>query len=324
MTKLLVAIQPELLDKESRDKILKHSSDYEPVFEHKRELIIEQLAEVEISIGEVPRDLLAKAPKLKWHQQLGTGTEWLSDYPEAVRHPFILTNSSDDYGVVLAEHVMALILVFARQLTKHFDDQRKGVWVPDNPKLNDPDRFELRGKTLLLVGVGSIGKEIAKRAHAFGLRIVGLRSNPDKKEDHVEKMYAVDDLHIALAEADLVVNSLPITQSTIKLFDQRAFSEMKNSAYFFNIGRGATVDEKAMIKALRENQIAGAGLDVFETEPLPEESPLWKLPNVIITPHGGGNHINRYSSWIDTALDNLERYVNDRPLRNLVDKQRGY
>ena len=280
------------------------------------------LDDVEVAIGKIPRDLLGRAPNLLWHQQLGTGTEWLAQHPDAVKHPFILTHCSDDYGVVLAEHVMALILAVARQLPGHFAAQRVRKW--GNPPFSDPRKFELRGKTLLLLGVGSIGREIARRASGFSMRICGLRSNPSREAQPIEKMYGPEELHEALAEADLVVNTLPLTERTRGLLDREAIGHMKPGACFFNIGRGQTVDEAALIDALKEGKLAGAGLDVFAEEPLPQDSPLWTLPNVIITPHDGGNHANRYDSWIEIALDNLQRFATGRPLRNVVDKSRGY
>jgi phosphoglycerate dehydrogenase-like enzyme len=322
MSVLLVSLSPEVLTLARREALECLSGGRELILTEDREQIETVLDQVEIIIGAVPRDLLAKAPRLQWYQQMGTGTEWLLKHPEAIEHPFILTNCSDDYGVVLAEHMMALMLAMARQLPEEFALQQKRVW--GKHPFSDPKRFELRGKTLLLAGVGSIGKTIARMASGFQMKVIGLRRDPGKEVEGIEQLFSPDTLLEVLPEADLIINSLPHTKETEQFFDTRAFDAMKPSACFFNVGRSITVDENAMIKALQENRIAGAGLDVFEEEPLPPESPLWQLPNVIITPHSAGNHSRRYESWVETVFDNLERFIKDQPLRNRVDKQRGY
>ena len=319
---LLISLDSDHLTPDRLKELDRLSGDSELLVTTNREKIVSVLDRIEVAIGQFPKDLLPKAHKLQWYQQMGTGTEWLLDQPEAIAHPFILTNCSDDYGTVLAEHMMALILACARQLPQEFEAQRQGVW--GKHPFSDPKRFELRGKTILLVGGGSIGKAIARMASGFQLRVIGLRSDPSKPIDGVEKIYGPNDLLEVLPEADLIVNSLPHTSKTIKFFDAAAFDAMKPTACFFNVGRGITVDEEALIKALQENRIAGAGLDVFETEPLPKDSPLWNLPNAIITPHSAGNHNRRYESWVETAFDNLDRYFSGKPLRNIVNKQQGY
>jgi len=322
MSILLVSIPDEFLTDNRRELLKRLSGDHEVLITQDRSKMESVLDRIEIALGDVPRDLVTKAPNLHWYQQFGTGTEWLWKHPDAVDRPFILTNCSDDYGVVLAEHIMALILACARQLTVHFEAQQRNAW--ERADFNDQRRFELSDKTLLLLGVGSIGKAVAQRAKGFDMRIIGFRSDPSKTVEGIETMYGMDQLHEALSTADLVVNSLPQTPGTLKLIDAAAIDAMKPSAYFFNIGRGTTVDENALVAALRDKRIAGAGLDVTEIEPLDESSPLWDLPNVIITPHEGGNHGNRMESWVRTIFDNLQRFSEGRELRNLVDKSRSY
>ncbi|MEX0332210.1 MAG: D-2-hydroxyacid dehydrogenase [Puniceicoccaceae bacterium] len=319
---LLVSLEEKHLTAERREILQTCSVTREVVFANTREEILPFLDRIEVALGKFPRDVLGMAPNLVWFQQLGTGTEWLSNHPEAIEHPFMLTNCSDDYGVVLAEHVMALILAVARQLPEHFAAQQRREW--GDPPFSDPRKFELRGKNLLLVGVGSIGMEIARRASGFAMHISGLRSAPATAEAPFERMYGSDQLPEALSNADLVVNSLPLTPSTRGFFDRQAIGHMKPGACFFNIGRGQTVDEAALIEALQSGRLAGAGLDVFAEEPLPSDSPLWGLSNVIITPHDGGNHDKRYESWVETVFDNLQRFSTGEPLRNVVDKRSGY
>lgn len=319
---LLVSIQKDHLTAERLQQLDSLRGNRELMINPQKEALAKVLDQVEIAIGSVAPESIVAASNLKWYQQMGTGTDWLIRHPEAKDQPFILTNCSDDYGVVLAEHVMALMLAAARQLPEQFDSQKRGKW--EQAPFSASNRFELRGKTLLLLGVGSIGKNIAQRAKAFDMRITGFRSNPSRNVEGIDRIYGKDELHTAIADADLIANSLPITDATRRLIDAAAIARMKPTAWFFNIGRGTTVDEGALVDALKNNRIAGAGLDVFEEEPLPESSPLWQLPNVIITPHDGGNHNRRYASWVETCFDNLERYIAGESLRNIVDKHAGY
>lgn len=322
MSKVLISIDQDHLNEQRVEQIKELAGDLEVLSTMDKPSMEAVIDEVEVAVGAVPVDLIARAPNLKWFQQLGTGTEWLMRFPETRNKAFILTNCSDDYGVVLAEHVMALMLAAARQLPQQFDSQQRAKWEP--APFSAPDRFELRGKTLLLLGVGSIGRNIARRAEAFDLRITGFRTNPTRLVEGIDRIYGPDELHTAIAEADLIANTLPITGQTRNLVNAAAIKQMKPTAWFFNIGRGSTVDQQALVDALQDKRIAGAGLDVFETEPLPESSPLWQMPNVIITPHDGGNHNRRYASWVDTCFDNIERYFTGKSLRNLVDKHAGY
>ncbi|MEM9159728.1 MAG: D-2-hydroxyacid dehydrogenase, partial [Verrucomicrobiota bacterium] len=278
--------------------------------------------EVEIAVGGVPHDYLSACPNLVWYQQFGSGVDWLRDHPKAIAHPFVLTNCSDNHCHVLADHAFALILSFSREIPRFSQLQTKGRW--DRPLDYTSGRFELRGKTMLVVGLGSIGLEIVKRARAFGLRLIGLRGNPEKAVRDVENIFCSSELDTAVSEADLIVNTLPHTKETHHLFDNSAFAAAKKGAYFFNVGRGGTVDEAALINALSNGQLAGAGLDVFEVEPLPESSPLWQMKNVLITPHTGGSHDRLHDNWFEVIFDNLERRRQNRELRNVVDKSKGY
>ena len=182
----------------------------------------------------------------------------------------------------------------------------------------------LRGTTALVVGAGSIGTETGRLLRSAGLRVRGV-ARTARPADHVfESIAGPDALQEELALADHVVNVLPITPATRGMFDAAAFAAMKPTAVFVNIGRGATVDEAALIGALRDGVIAGAALDVFEVEPLPAESPLWRLPNVLVSPHRAGDHDGWESDVVALFVDNLRRFVADEPLRNVVDIDLGY
>ncbi len=275
-----------------------------------------------VYIGVAVPEFVSQARGLKWMQQLSTGTEWLRNHKEAAAAPFILTNISDNHHRALAEHVMAWILSFARQLPRAYRFQAHAAW--DDAIECNPALFELRQKTLLVLGFGSIGSDIAKLAAVFDMEILAMRKRASDAVPPVKQFFDRTNWHRALSCADLIVNALPLTKDTERLIDATAFSRMKRGAYFFNIGRGATVDEEALLEALSTGHLAGAGLDVFQKEPLPRESPFWDMPNVIITSHGAGASPTNQSRRLEVAWDNLRRYINKHPLRNVVDKTAGY
>lgn len=298
------------------------------------------LDEIEIAAGRFPRDLIAKAPRLRWFQQWGAGADWLLRYPEVRDLDFILTNASGVHAVPIGEHIFAFLLAFARKLPDAVRAQDERVWLGNEwlkahgtsisadqkfaITVGKDDVFELAGKTLLIVGMGVIGERTARLARAFDMRVVGVRRNPAGEAGDVDELIGPDRLFEVLPQADFVVNILPMTTATRHFFDDRAFAAMKPDAYFVNVGRGGTVDENALIEALRAGEIAGAGLDVFEEEPLPEDSPLWGMTNVLITSHYAGLTPEYDKRAFAIFIDNLGRYRRGEPLRNVVDKRLGY
>jgi len=261
------------------------------------------------------RPLFLAAPKLKWIHALSAGVETMT-FAEIQSSSTILTNSRGIHGIPIAEHIFAMILMFTRNLHKLLLQQQEKKWqrVPTE---------EIHEKTLGIIGLGSIGREIAKKAKGMGMQVVATKREMTT-ELFVDKLYPASQLTDMLAVCDYVVTALPLTEETKEYIRLEHFRTMKRTAYFFNISRGAVVNEKDMITALQEGMIAGAGLDVFETEPLPESSPLWEMENVIITPHQAA--ISPY--YLDRAIklftDNLTRYINDREMFNIIDKQKGY
>ena len=261
------------------------------------------------------RPLYLAAPKLKWVHALSAGVETLT-FPEIQNSTTLLTNSRGIHGIPIAEHVFAMILTFTRGLHLLLKQQAQKKWqrVPTN---------EVHEKTIGIVGLGSIGREIAKKARGLGMHVVASKREITT-ELFVDKLYQPHQLTEMLAVCDFVVVSLPLTEETKEYIRLEHFQAMKRSAYFFNISRGAVVHETDLITALEQGVIAGAGLDVFETEPLPEQSPLWERDNVIITPHLAA--LSPY--YLDRAIklfsDNLTRYVNGRDMLNIIDKQKGY
>jgi len=315
-------VDPASVQDADRRTIEKLGADagYEVIITGDGKRFDEVLDRVEIAAGSAPHERLLDAPALQWYQQFGTGGEWLIPFVELRQSDLVITNVSDNHYNGLAEHVLALIFALTRQLHHAVRAQANGTWF--NPSWDTLP--ELRGRVLLLAGVGSIGQRVAEVAAALGMVIIGLRRDPRKKSAYLDRCVTADQLLAVLPEVDVVANSLPLTPDTKHLFNAAAFSAMKESAIFVNVGRGRTVDEEALIAALQHGELGAAGLDVFDKEPLPQDSPLWDLPNVIITGHyaGGSNPLTQ--RFITVFVDNLQLFLSGEPLRNIIDKAHCY
>jgi phosphoglycerate dehydrogenase-like enzyme len=327
MSVLLVCLPADRLSEADAARVRAAAPDMRVVVTEERAAIEDLLDEVEIAAGWFPHDLIAQAHNLRWLQQWGAGVDWLLRQPEAAQLDFVLTNASGVHAIPISEQIMAYLLAFARQLPAAVRAQERRVWQ----KTRRDDVFELAGKTMLLIGVGAIGERTAAIASALGVRVLGIRRNPDRGRGDpargvpgVSAMYAPERLLDLLPEADFVVLTAPLSRATRGMIGERELRAMKDSAYLVNIGRGGTIDEQALIRALREGWIAGAGLDVFAQEPLPESSPLWAMENVIITAHYAGMTPHYDERALAIFLDNLRRYWAGEPLRNVVDKAEGY
>lgn len=279
--------------------------------------LVRDLADAEVLFaGRFNRRLLAAAPRLRWVHAIGAGVEDLL-IPELVASPIVVTNSRGVAAVPVAEHVFALLLAFTRELPTCFREQQRHRWGVIRGD-------DLEGKTLGIVGFGAIGEAIARRAKAFDLRVIASRQTRAEASQYVDVLLPPEELHLMLEEADVVVIVAPLTRHTAGLFGEREFRAMKPSALLINVGRGRIVQEDQLVRALREGWIAGAALDVFAEEPLPPDSPLWELPNVIITPHCAGSTRTYLDRAIPLFCENLRRFQAGAPLLNVVDKQRGY
>jgi phosphoglycerate dehydrogenase-like enzyme len=264
---------------------------------------------------ESTRRLLARVPNLRWIHTISAGVDHLL-FPELRESDAILTNASGVFNVPIAETVMAYILAVVKRLPEFWAHQREHRWE----KL--PLR-ELRGLTVGIVGLGDIGTEVARLCRAFGMHVLGLRRRP-APSDLADEVLPPDRLQDLLARSDFVVIAAPLTAETRGMIGRAELAAMKPDAWLINISRGAIVDEEALVEALREGRIGGACLDVFAEEPLPPESPLWDMPNVIITPHNSWSSPHIEEREIALFLENLRRYVAGEPLLNVVDKQAGY
>ncbi len=320
MSTILIALEPKAFTQEQIAQIKTLAPDREIIVSHNREKMQEHLQDVEVAAGGFPHEWIERAPKLRWFQQWGAGANWLMDHPEAIEKDFVLTNASGVHSIPISEHIMAFLLAFARDLPNSFATQKAHDWKRGKKS----EVFELAGKTLLLIGVGAIGQRTAQIASALGMKVWGIRRNPAEKAEGIEKMVGPEELDQLLPEADFIVLTVPETPETLHMIDAKAFDKMKSGAYIVNIGRGGTIDEQAMIEALQSGKLGGAGLDVFETEPLPEDSPLWDQDNVIITAHYSGSTPYYDQRAMNIFIENLERYVKGEPLVNVVDKKLGY
>ncbi|NBD22894.1 D-2-hydroxyacid dehydrogenase [Paenibacillus glycinis] len=279
-----------------------------------------QLQSAEIILGwnrDVKKTLFEDGIALKWLQNLGAGVDHLP--LERVKElGIVVTNASGVHPFQISESIFAMLLSLTRGVHRAIRSQLAGKWQPS------PGLGEAHGKTLAILGAGAIGQETAKIAKAFGMKVLGVRRSGEPAE-HVDEMYGIDRLEDVLAKSDYIVNCLPHTSETRALIGQAQFKAMKPTAYYINIGRGATTDTAAMIDALRNGGIAGAGLDVFEQEPLPEGHPLWGLDNVILTPHESGNTSHYTERALEIVLANLVHYrEHGAPGRNIVDLNAQY
>lgn len=320
MPTIAVFINPDELPPQKRDRIKELAPDMDLLVTQDRAELLKVLQDVEILTGWFPHDLIFEAPNLRWVQQWGAGANWLMNYPQAIEMGFMLTNASGLHAIPISEHILAFIFAFARGFHYAHGYQANQEWRnPDEGKV-----FEVVGKTLLLVGVGAIGTRTAELATLLGMRVIGIRRIPHLISKSLDAVYGPDRLLEHLPEADFVVLTMPLNNETKGMIGERELRTMKPTAYLINIGRGGTVDESALTQALQDGWIAGAGLDVFETEPLPVDSPLWEMQNTIITAHYAGRTPHYLDRAMSIFLDNLERYTSGKPLFNVVDKELMY
>jgi phosphoglycerate dehydrogenase-like enzyme len=281
---------------------------------------MDDLAKVDAVIGVCVPELLAAGPSIRWIQVLNNGVESCVSIPALRERKVLLTNMQRIGGDVIAEHAVAMLLALARGLDVYVKHQASGSWSYAEGRTITV----ASGKTVLVVGLGGIGSEVAKRAHALGLRVIATRASGHAGPDYVSYIGLPEELPKLVAQADFVVNTVPLTAATTGLFDAALFARMKPGAYFINVARGRSVVTDALVAALREHKLAGAGLDVTDPEPLPSDHPLWRLPNVIITPHVSGDSDLGYEAITEVVKENVRRYVAGDRMLSVVDVERGY
>ena len=278
-----------------------------------------EIEDADAIFGGATPEMVRRAKKLRWIQTGSVGVEGLR-FPELGNSDIVLANARGTTAVNIAEHVMALILAFARTLNITIKRQMEKVW---ESRANMPV-LEIAGETIGILGLGSIGLEVAKRAAAFDMRILAVDPTQPHKPDHVESLWQTDRLHDMLSQSDWVAICCPLTTETEGIMGAAEFRTMKSTAFLINIARGRIVDQAALVEALRAKELAGAGLDALAPEPLPQDSPLWEMENVIITPHHAGQSPKAPNRVFELFCENLKRFVAGEPLINVVDKTRWY
>jgi phosphoglycerate dehydrogenase-like enzyme len=280
--------------------------------------IMEELADADGVIGTITPEMIRVGKKLKWVQVGVAGVErFLS--PELVKSEITLTNCKILQGPEIADHAMAMLLALTRQINRAVAMRTLEEWPT-----RDYQPIELQGRTAVVVGVGGIGMQIAVRAHAFGMRVLGVDARDMPYLPFLQTCVRPDRLDTVLREADVVFVAAPHTPETEKMLGARQLELMKPGSYFIAVSRGKLYDAEALAKAVERRHLAGAGLDVTDPEPLPKGHPLWKLENVIITPHVAGRSDREHERYMALFKENLKRFSAGEPLLNVVDKQKGY
>lgn len=283
--------------------------------------IAKQAAGVDAVIGLCTPELLAAGKSIRWIQLVTAGVESCVAIPAVRERDILVTNMQRIGGPIIAEHVMGMMLAFTRGIDLYVPAQARGEWRRSTP----PGRMTVvDGKTLLVVGLGGIGSEVAKRAHALGMKVIATRASGRTGPEFVSYVGLPDELPKLASEADFVVNTAPLTPQTTGIFDAAFFAKLKPSAYFINVARGRSVVTAALVDALNAKRIAGAGLDVTDPEPLPPDHPLWKAPNVIITPHVANDSDLGYDAQLKVVQENLRRYLAGERMLSVVDLGKGY
>jgi len=279
-------------------------------------------AGADAAIGFCTPEVLAAGTGIRWIQSFSAGVERCVAIPALRERDILLTNMQRVAAPVMAEHVLAMMLAFARGLDFYIPERAAASWTRELPP--PAKMLTLEGKTVLVVGLGGIGTEVAKRAHALGMRVIATRASGREGPPYVAHVGLPDELRKLAAQADFVVNTVPLTPATTRLFDAAFFAAMKPRGYFFNVGRGQSVVQDDLVAALRSGHLAGAGLDVTDPEPLPKSSPLWQLPNVIITPHVSAASDVGDAARFAIVRENLRRYVAGEKMLSVVDVAKGY
>jgi len=284
------------------------------------EMQVEDIVDSDIIFGRIPPRMLPQLKKLKWNHMPTAGADGMTDKSLYASESIVVTKASGTYGIPIAEHIVGMILALSHTFGYYFEKQGKGLWCDKIPT----NLVDIYGSTVLVLGLGDIGTEVCRCLSGFGCNIIGFRQNASKPHDLVSDVRSISQLKETLPSADYIIICTPGTEKTTKLFGSEEFNLMKKRAIIINIGRGKIIDTNALNEALVTRKIGGAGLDVTDPEPLPKDHPLWKAPNVLITPHVSGITQTATDRRVTVFLDLLKRYVDGRELYNVVDLDEGY
>lgn len=322
MTKVLISFD---LPSVNVERIRGVSPSLEVVQSEDKEAALRLIEDADVLFaGFFSRELFLAARRLKWIQAWGAGVDRFL-FPEVMDSPVTLTSAAGVHPTPISEHVLGMMLCFCRKLHVSIRNQAERKWERFESEDASEQVEELSGKTLGVVGLGRIGAEIARKAKCLGMRVIATRRDPSRPASAgVERLVPPVDLDQLLADSDFVVLSLPLTSETRGMIGETQLRSMKQRGYIINVSRGKIVQEDKLIEALKKGWIAGAGLDTFENEPLPESSELWGFKNVIITPHVAGQTPYYMERLTSIFCENLSRFIREQPLINVVDKTLGY
>ena len=301
-----------------------HHPDFKIVRLTSRESVSRELPDTAIWLTyRVTPEEVRIAKNLKWIHAPMTGLDWIL-IPEVIHSEILVSSSKGVHAIPIAEHTLALMLQFSRRMVPCFENQQKAIWDRRGIWESALPFNELFGKTVCILGVGMIGSEIARRAKAFGMNVVGVRRNIDQRIDAVDRLFPPSMLDEILPTVDYLIIATPTTSETQGMIGRPQFERMKKTAFLVNIARGDILDQNALIDALNAGRIAGAALDVFAPDPLPNGHPLFSTKNLVITPHISGNSPMLWRRVMDIWLENIRRFRTGQSLINQVDKTRGY
>ncbi len=320
-TTLLMLPPPTATSRQWADRIATALPELSVVVAEDEAQAARLVPDAEAMFGTLPPALLRRAARLRWLQAPQAAPPAGYYYPELIAHPVVVTNFREIYNDHIGAHIMAFVLAFARGLHTYLPSQLRRQW---QPAALDTGVVHLPEATALIVGLGGIGAEAARLAAAFGLRVIGVDPRRREAPAGVTELHGPDAFDALLPRADFVILTVPHTPETEGFMHRARFQRMKRSAFFINIGRGMTTRLDDLVEALRAGEIAGAGLDVFEQEPLPPEHPLWTIPGVLLTPHTAGYGPYLDERRLEILLDNCRRFLAGQPLRNVVDKARWF
>ena len=278
----------------------------------------------DVLIGLCTPEIVARGTSLRWVQLLNAGADSCASIPGVAERGILVTNLQRIQGPHMAEHALALMFSLARSLPVYAAEQQAGAFTRGFRETRAERPIEIEGKTLLVVGLGGIGTEVAKRAHALGMHVIATRNSRREGPPYVEYVGLADEYRTLAARADVVVNATPLTPQTRGMFDAAFFAAMKDGAYFINIGRGESVVTAALTAALEAGELGGAGLDVTDPEPLPPKHPLWRMQNVVITPHIATSSDFRSDRTVALVVENVRRYQRGERMLSVVDLAAGY
>lgn len=315
MNKILITIPMDERSKKKIDELIGEKA----IYLNSKDVTDSILNECEAVIGNIPPKMFKEKQNIKWVQLNSAGA---NNYTEnnILSKNTVLTNSTGAYGLALSEHMLAMVFSLMKKLPLYHENQKNHIWKDEGSVTS------IFNSKTLVIGLGDIGSEFAKKMKALGSKVYGIRRNITSVPDYLEGLYKLQDLENILSEFDIIALSLPESSETKNLFNKEKFNKMKRNSIFINVGRGSSVVSEDLCEALNNGVIGGAGLDVTHIEPLPENDKLWNAKNIIITPHiAGGYHLEETLSRIrDISIKNLEAYITGKPMINIVDFKTGY